>query len=205
MANRERAGKDYCAGCTGILYEGAKIEQPAICNDESGNNNEELRKKITSCMRQGRKRFHSANNKGLLNNSILEGVTTGESWEDRMLGKNEVIVFSNEMDFSLSGNMGIRLTPDMSNRSRIINLHLVDEDANARKFNNPDLHGWILKNRELILSSLYTLVRNWIDSGSKSGTVPFSSFPEWSAICGGIMEAAGYENPCNPDKSAIIS
>jgi len=205
MANRERAGKDYCAGCTGMLYEGSKVEQPAICNDETGSNNEELRKKITACMRQGKKRFHSANNKGLLNNSIFEGVTTAEKWEDRILGRTEVSTFDNEMDYSLSGNLGIRLTPDMSNRARIINLHLVDEDANARKFQNPDLHGWIMKNRELILSSLYALVRNWVENGMKPGTVPFASFPEWANVCGGIMESAGYDNPCKPDKTAIIS
>jgi len=206
MANRERAGKDYCAGCTGVLYEGSAIEQPAIANGESGgNNNEELRKKITSCMNQGRKRFHSANNKGLLNNSILEGVTTGTEWEDRLLGKNEVIKFANEMYFSLSGNMGIRLTPDMSNRSRIVNLHLVDEDANSRIFKNDDLHGWILKHRPIILSALYALVRNWVEKGMPKGSVPFTSFKEWSAICGGIMETAGYDNPCKIDKTAIIS
>ena len=205
MANRERAGKDYCAGCTGILYEGCKTEQPAICNDEVGSNNAELQKKITACMRQGKKRFHSANNKGLLNNSIFEGVTTAEIWEDRILGRTEVLKFNNEMDYSLSGNLGIRLTPDMSNRARIINLHLVDEDANARKFKNPDLHGWIIENRELILSSLYTLVKNWVNTGMKSGTIPFASFPEWAAVCGGIMEAAEYENPCERDTSAIIS
>lgn len=205
MANRERAGKDYLAGCTGMVFEGCKTEEPAICNDEKGSNNEELRKKITACMRQGKKRFHSANNKGLLNNSIFEGVTTAEVWNDRLLGKSEVLTFSNEIDYSLSGNIGIKLTPDMSNRSRIINLHLVDEDANARKFKNPNLHGWILENRELIISALFALVRNWAQKGMKPGSVPFASFPEWSSVCGGIMEAAGYENPCEVDKTAIVS
>jgi hypothetical protein len=207
MANRERAGKDYCAGCSGVLYEGVNIEEPAMSNDEKGggNNNEEIRKKIMACMIQGKKRFHSANNKGLLNNSILEGVTTSETWSDRILGKSENVTFSNEMDFSLSGNLGIRLTPDLANRARIVNLHLVDEDANGRKFKNPKLHEWIVKNRSVIISALYSLVRKWMDDGMPPGTLPFTSFPQWAAICGGIMESAGYENPCEPDKSAIIS
>jgi hypothetical protein len=205
MANRERAGKDFCAGCTGILYEGSNVEEPAISNDEKGSSNEEIRKKITACLIQGKKRFHSSNNKGLLNNSIFEGVTTAETWNDRLLGKSMNVTFSNEMDYSLSGNVGIRLTPDLSNRSRIINLHLVEEDANARVFNNADLHGWILNNRMEIISALYTIVKNWVDKGMPNGSVPFTSFPHWAKICGGIMEAAGYDNPCCKDTSAIIS
>jgi hypothetical protein len=207
MANRERAGKDYCAGCTGVLYEGANIEEPAISNDEKGNSNanEEIRKKIMACMIQGKKRFHSANNKGLLNNTILEGITTAEEWSDRILGRSENIKFDNEMDYSLSGNIGIRLTPDLTNRSRIIHLELIDEDANARIFKNPNLHGWILNNRGAIISALYTLVDNWEKKGRPKGTVPFTSFPHWSDICGGIMECAGYDNPCNADKSQIVA
>jgi hypothetical protein len=207
MANRERAGKDYCAGCSGMLYEGANVEEPAISNDEKGisNANEEIRKKIMACMMQGKKRFHSANNKGLLNNSVLEGVTTAEVWNDRVLGRSENVTFDNEMDYSLSGNLGIRLTPDLANRARIINLHLIDEDANARKFKNPRLHEWILENRGSIISALYTIVDNWVKKGMPNGTIPFTSFPHWANICGGVMETAGYENPCKADKSVIIS
>ena len=207
MANRERAGKDYCAGCSGMLYEGANTEEPAISNDEKGgsNNNEEIRKKIMACMIQGKKRFHSANNKGLINNSVLEGVTTAETWSDRILGKSENVTFNNELKFSLSGNKGTRVTPDLANRARIISLHLVEEDANARIFKNPDLHGWILENRGAIISALYTLVKNWVDKGKPKGSLPFASFPHWANICGGIMEAAGYDNPCKSDKATIVS
>lgn len=205
MANRERAGKDYCAGCSGIIYEGSKTEEPAISNDERGNSNEEIRKKIMACMIQGKKRFHSANNKGLLNNSIFEGVTTAEVWSDRILGRSEIVTFNNEIDYSLSGNIGIKLTPDLVNRGRIINLHLYDENANARKFKNPDLHGWLLKNREIIISALYTLVKHWNDLGRPEGSIPFTSFPEWSKICGGIMESCGYDNPCKSEKILSFS
>ena len=207
MANRERAGKDYCAGCSGMLYEGINVEQPPISNDEQGmsNANDEIRKKITACLRQGRKRFHSANNKGLLNNSVFEMVTTSPIWEDRILGESTVVTYNNEMDYSLSGNLGIRLTPDLANRARIINLHLVDEDANARIFKNPKLHQWIFDNRVFIISALYKLVENWVERGMPAGTQPFTSFPEWAKIVGGIMETAGYANPCEKDNTAIMS
>jgi hypothetical protein len=33
-----------------------------------------------------------------------------------------------------------------------------------------------------------------------AGRVPFTSFPEWARVCGGIMECAGYDSPCKTEK-----
>lgn len=203
-ANRERAGKDYLAGLTGMLYEGYSLEEPPLStNDRTQNNSEELRKKILSAMISGRKRLHFSNNKGHLNNAVFESVVTAERWNDRILGRSENLTFDNELDFSLSGNIGMTLTPDLANRSRFIKLFLDIEDANSRIFTNPDLLQWVGEERNLILSALYSLIKNWIDKGSPAGSIPFSSFPQWARICGGIMECAGYMNPCTPDKDTF--
>jgi len=204
-ANRERSGKDYMAGITGILYEGHALEEPPISNGEyrySGGN-DELRKKLVASMISGRKRLHFSNNKGHLNNSVLESVTTAERYSDRLLGKNETVTFDNELDFSFSGNLGITLTPDLANRTIFIKLFLDIEDANKRKFNTPNLHGWVLDNRNKILSALYSLVRNWFDKECPDGSIPFASFPEWARVCGGVMEAAGYDSPCKKSKEEV--
>lgn len=196
-ANRERAGKDYCAGITGIVYYGDALEDSPIEDDD------ELRKKICAGLMAGRKRFHFSNNRGHINSSTLEGVTTAENWSDRILGRSENVTIANEIDFSLSGNIGISFTPDLANRCIFINLFLALEDANSRRFLNPGLHTWLKANRGLVLSALYSLVRNWVDTGMKPGSLPFTSFPDWAKICGGIMEAAGYGNPCVPDKEML--
>lgn len=204
IANRERAGKDYCADIVGIVYEGFAMQEPPISTGEkSGNNNEELRKKILSSLLAGRRRLHFANNKGYLNNSVFEGVITTEKYSDRILGRNEILTFDNEIDYSLSGNVGIGFTPDIMNRAIFVKLFLDIEDANSRKFNNPNLHKWVLENRSLILSSLYSLIRNWFDKGCPKSSIPFTSFPEWSEICGGIMESAELGNPCIKNDESI--
>ena len=204
LANRERAGKDYEAGITGIVYEDHALEEPPICSGEkNSSNNEELRKKIMAALIAGRKRLHFANNKGFINNAVFEGIITAKKYSDRVLGKNEILTFDNEMDFSLSGNIGIRFTPDLINRSRFIRLFLDIEDANKRSFDNPNLHKWVSENRGLVISALYSLVRNWFDKGMTPGKLNFASFPEWADICGGIMESAGYDSPCNPDKETL--
>jgi len=197
-ANRERSGKDFCAGVTGMLYEGNAIEEAPISSGEyhSSGGNDELRKKIATAMLNGKKRMHFSNNKGHLNNAVLESITTNTRFSDRLLGKNIEIAFDNEMDFSFSGNLGMTMTPDLANRTIFIKLFLDIEDANKRQFARPNLHNWILTNRNNILSALYSLVRNWFDKGTPSGTIPFASFPEWARVCGGVMEAAGYGSPC---------
>jgi len=199
--NRERSGKDYCAGITGIIYEGKASEESPISTGEkgAGGKNEELRKKITSALIGGKKRLHFSNNKGFINNAVFESLITNKYYTDRLLGKNENVNMPNELYLSLSGNAGITYTADLANRCRFIRFLLEIEDANKREFENPNLHEWVLNNREDLLSSFYALVKNWFEKDKPKGTVPFTSFPEWADICGGIMETAGYDSPCTAD------
>jgi len=205
LANRERAGKDYLAGVTGIVYEGYALEEPPICNSEkgSGNNSEELRKKLLSSLMVGRKRMHFSNNKGYIDNAVFEAITTLEKYSDRVLGRTESLMFDNELDFSLSGNVGVGFTPDFANRCRFIHLFLDIENANEREFDKPNLHQYVMSNRSLIISAMYALVRNWEIKGKPKGSVNFASYPQWSNICGGIMEAAEYGNPCKADSEVV--
>jgi hypothetical protein len=202
QANRERAGKDCCAGITSVVYDGEVIEDTAIC-DGKETHDDEFRKKILSTFKMGRNRIHSSNNKGYLNSAQLEGLATSENFTDRELGKNTMLTFPNTLELSLSANQGITYTPDLANRCIFINLFLEVEDPNTRKFKNPDLHGWIRNNRGSILSALYALIHNWIKQGAPKGKTPFSSFPEWAAVCGGIMKAAELGDPCVPNNDAV--
>jgi len=197
-ANRERCGKDYLAGLTGMFYEGNALEESPISSGEkfSSGGNDELRKKIISAMISGKKRMHFPNNKGHLDSAVFEAVITARNFTDRLLGKNIEVAFDNEMDFSFSGNIGMTMTPDLANRTVFVHLFLAIEDANKREFETPDLHGWVIDNRNDIASALFAFIRNWGDKGCPAGTLPFASYPEWARIAGGIMEAAGYDSPC---------
>lgn len=202
IGNRERCGKDYCAGITGIVYEGFPYEETPISTGGKSDN-DELRKKLLSAYRSGRQRLHFSNNKGFINNSIFEQTITSKHYSDRVLGRNDILRFSNEMEFSLSGNSGITYTADLGNRSIFVNLFFAEEDANARKFKTPQLHQWVNNNRENILSALYSLVKNWIDKKKPESSSKFASFPEWASTCGGIMAAAKLGDPCKRDISTL--
>lgn len=198
MANRERAGKDYLAGILGIIYEGASVEYPPISTGKEVNE-EELRKRILSIIASGRTRMHSANNTGLLRSAVLEWAITNSRINDRLLGKNIIIEGWNNMELSLSANVGLSYSPDIKNRAIFINLSFMEEDPNNRKFKNPDLHRWVFENRSLILSAMFKIVNNWVENGSKSSSKLFTSFPEWMRIIGGIMENVNWKAPTSND------
>lgn len=205
LANREGIGKDYLSGLSGLLYEGAVLQEPPISTEErmGGNANEEFRKKILATMISGRKRFHSANNKGHINNAVLEAVVTAETYSDRKLGSNKNLTFDNEIDYSLSGNTGITYTADFARRTIFIKQFFAEENANKRKFKNPKLHQWVKKNRSEIISAMYCFVKNWVEKGKPEGKLPFASYPEWAGICGGVLESAGYASPCIVDTEGL--
>jgi Bifunctional DNA primase/polymerase, N-terminal len=192
-ANRPRAGKDYLNGVAQILHHGYVFEDARLNSD-----GEEVRKRITTALIHGRNTMHFANCRGRIDLAALEQAVTNKIWADRRLGSNDEVKIANEIEFSLSANFGIRFTPDFEPRIRKIRLSYPDEDANSRVFPNPDLHGWVAANRSEGLSALGALVRHWYNEGRPPGATPFTSFPEWGRIVGGIMGAAGSGDPCLP-------
>lgn len=202
-ANRERAGKDYGAHIRTLVYSGVAEESSPISSGKGGEDGNELRKKLISMLRSGKIFFHSANNKGHLSSAVFESFLTASQITDRILGKSELLNLSNPLEISLSGNVGISYSADLRNRCKFINLFLEIENANSRTFETPNLHSFIKKNRGLILSAIFSLIKNWVDDGCPSGKIPFTSFPEWSRVVGGIMESAGYNNPCSEDSELL--
>ena len=109
----------------------------------------------------------------------------------RNLGSTEAkadLTLPNEIEFSLSANVGLTFREDVEPRTRKIGLVLFEENPNGRDFAKPDLHGWVLEHRADLLSAVGALVKRWIDEGCPSGPSPFNSFPEWSRIVGGIQK-----------------
>ena len=198
LANREGAGKDYAGGIVTTTHEGEAAEDPPVTKAENVSD-EEFRKKILAAFRMGRSLIHSSNNKGYLNSAELEALITKETYRDRQLGGNILLEFPNILTISLSANVGLTYPADLQRRAIFINLFLDLEDPNTRIFKNPDLHGWVKEHRADVLSALYALVKNWVDKGMPKSKQPLASFPEWQAVVGGILEAAGIGTPLQND------
>jgi hypothetical protein len=196
-ANRPRAGKDYCAGITQIVYQGSAFEDAAL-----GDSSEETRKRITSALVAGRRTMHFANCQGHISDRYFIQAITGPTFNTRMLGSTDAksdLELPNEIEFSISANVGLTYREDVGPRCRSIELAYFDENENSRQFPNNYLHAWVKDNRSLILSAIHTVFKHWQKMGCPGGKTPFTSFPKWAEVIGGVMAAAGLGDPCLPD------
>ncbi|MEN8677583.1 MAG: DNA polymerase, partial [Alteriqipengyuania sp.] len=199
-ANRPRAGKDYLAGVTQLVYEGRTCEDSPLDRDS-----EETRKRITAALMSGRRTMHFANCQGYIQDQHFIGAITSKTFAARNLGSTEAradLVLPNEIEFSLSANVGLTFREDVEPRTRRIALEFYDENPNSRDFTRPDLHGWVLENRPRILGAVAALVQHWIGRGCPPGPTPFNSFPEWSRVVGGIMVTCDLGDPCLAHENA---
>ena len=201
-ANRPRAGKDYLAGLAPLVFEGAYTEDAPL-----GKQPEETRKRITSAIRSGRRSMHFANCQGHLDDENFIGAVTKVGYGDRSLGSNAAtadLQLTNEIEFSFSGNAGLTFRPDVEPRTRKIELFFGEADPNARKFHIPDLHGYVLAHRWRIIAAIHSLVQAWLAAGAPLGKTPFTSFPRWAAVVGGLMTFHGLGDPCLPHSEEVL-
>ena len=155
-ANRPRAGKDYLAGCTSVLYEGYANEDAPLDSER-----EETIKRIGAALSSGRRFMHFANCKGHIDNAGFEQASTAKVFNCRKLGSNESsadLKLPNETEFSLSANTGFSFSEDFNLRCRKISLAYSEEDANGRRFSHTDPHGWILDHRQELLNAVAGLI-----------------------------------------------
>jgi DNA polymerase-1 len=198
-ANRERCGKDYFAQIPCILFLGRKV----IFAPPTKDSDEEMRKRITTALMANARMVHFANIKGHIRYAALEAATDNTGvWQDRILGGNSEACLPNEAEFSFSANSGTTWEPDIEGRSRRIRLHYDKEEINARTFRHPDLHDWIMENRSRLLSACAAFVAEWDRQGRPAGPTPFSSFPQWARVVGGVMYVCGLGDPCLPHSDA---
>lgn len=194
--NRPRAGKDYLSGVTQIIYHGRTTEDAPLERES-----EETRKRITAALMAGRRIMHFANCQGFIQDAVFIGAITSKTFAARNLGSTEAkadLTLPNEIEFSLSANVGLTFREDVEPRTRKISLVFYEENPNGRAFSKPDLHGWVMEHRSELLSAVAALVNRWMDCGRPEGPTPFNSYPEWGKVVGGIMRACGLGDPCLP-------
>lgn len=153
------------------------------------------RKMITSSIAKGRIVAIIDNVESKLYTPSLAVVLTCTVWEDRLLGKNEMITLPNRNVWIATGN-NIQLGGDLPRRCFWVRM-----DAGCAKpwlereqpFKHPDLIEWVTENRGEILKAVMVLARSWIQSKKPKPTKcpKIGGFESWRDIIGGIFEHAG--------------
>lgn len=186
--NREGVGKDYLLGIVPLLYTGQSPNYLAPCSSE-----DEWRKRIFSVCLSGERFFLVSNLKGHLSSASLEAASTSIMYTDRTLGKSQTKSVPNNAIYCFSGN-GVTFSSDLQRRYLQIRLEWYDEDIRQRQFKR-DLYKYILENRSLILSAVYSCISAWVEAGMNDGKGNMPSFDRWAKIVTGIMETCDLGNP----------
>jgi len=154
---------------------------------------EEMRKKITSRLLAGDGLIIIDNLEGMLRSPSLAIILTTGIWNDRILGQTKTVNFEVCVTWLATGN-NIRLGGDMARRCYPVRMDAQRAQPWERTgFKHPQIERWVMSERGRILAAIYTLTRAWIHAGKPAphGIAALGSFERWRDFVGGILEVAG--------------
>jgi hypothetical protein len=156
--------------------------------------NDEMRKLISGVALSGSSVFFLDNVKGHLNSESLEALTTSPFTQFRVLGQNKVIDVEHGLTVFLTGNNATS-SSDLRRRTLIIELFMSESRPEDRAIKHPLDDEKLIEKRSEILGALLAFVRRWDSEGRPQPKYVNQSFPAWSVIVGGILEACLYDIP----------
>jgi len=156
---------------------------------------EAWRKGLTGLLLRGQAVAVIDNVEGTLYSAALASLLTADTFQDRVLGCNEMIILPNKLTLIATGN-NIRLGGDLPRRcvvSRIDSLEARPWLRDSSKFRHPFLKEWILTNRGKILAAILTLIRAWVLAGRPPApdAPNLGGYESWVRVVGGTLYFAG--------------
>jgi hypothetical protein len=128
----------------------------------------EWRKRITSMLWGGSTLILVDNVTGTMRSDSLSALLTASMWEDRMLGRSEMIRMKNNTTIMVTGN-NLALEGDLARRSYWIRQdRRMTRPWEYNNFRHEEIAIWVSKHRTEILSALCTMIRAWYAAGCPS-------------------------------------
>ena len=156
-------------------------------------NEEEMRKRITTALKSGLPIITIDNQEKRLNSQALSTLLTTRNWRDRFLGTNESASLPNNAVVTVTGN-NIRVGDDQVRRSALIELRADSETPwRGRQFIHKKIVQWVREHRADLLGAVMLMVRGWYARGCPEDPCvkPLGHFERWSEMVGGILHTAG--------------
>lgn len=193
-SNKERSGKSLAAQmgiapCFG-LAKGQTIS-----------NQEEMKKLLDASALQGEPYLFFDNLTGNIKSNLLESYMTTPVWTGRVMGSQKTFTAPKGTIVIVTGN-NITTSADIAGRTLLCYLFTEEADPQARKLQRIFTAQSLAKPkvRSDFLSALWALVRGWDKAGRPAGGRRIAGFEEWASIVGGIVLAAGFEDPLQKPK-----
>ncbi len=143
--------------------------------------NEEVRKRLLSILRQGVPGVLFDNIRGNFKSSAMEMLLTSENFSDRVLGINRLLSFRSNVLVLISGN-NFQPQGDLWRRILTCRINASDDSPEARYFDLRPLDHCRTHRRKIILAGL-TILQGFIAAGRPTmDKAPLGSFESWDAL-----------------------
>jgi len=186
------SGKTLLAECIAILATGmaaAAMQYPG--------SDEEAEKVALSVLMDGKPVVMIDNVEHRpLQGAWLCSMLTSETYEGRMLGRNEMISVPTTTLFLATGNKLV-IQGDLRRRALLCRIDPRSERPEEREFKS-DLRDEFLKARTQLVVAGLTLMRAYIHGGERASIFrPFGGFERWSEFCREPLMWLGLPDPCD--------
>lgn len=164
------------------------IGQPAAVMTQP-RSEDEIRKRITALLLAGHPLI-ALDNVHQLHSAALCAVLTSRVWEDRILGRSQMVRLRNSTTWMATGN-NVELSAEMARRVVLIRLDAgVERPEERTDFRHPQLLRWARAHRSELVTAVLSIVHAWVDAGMPAGEGMMGRFEEWVRVLGGILQVA---------------
>ena len=171
------SGKTLLASCIAALATG---RSPEIWPHTAGRDDEEIRKRLFTALRDGTTALIWDNITGVLDSAALASAITAPVLRDRVLGRSESLGIPNRAMLLLTGN-NFCPAGDMPRRIITIRIDPGTDAPFARQFDLDPLD-YVLEHRIDLAGAALVLIRGWLSSGAPRAAGRMASFEAWDDL-----------------------
>lgn len=187
----QASGKTLLARCVGVLAEG---EDASVWPHTAGQDDEEIRKRLLTILRTGRRCIVWDNVVGVFDSAALASFLTSSTFTDRILGASLATTVPNRTIFVMTGN-NLMLAGDLPRRVLVCRIDPRTDKPFAREFLlDPFAH--CRAHRQSLIAAALTLVRAMLTHGcQRTGAGCLASYEDWDRL---VRQTVLYANELLP-------
>jgi hypothetical protein len=187
---QQGTGASLLAEVISIISTGRPAAMMTAQKDDEG-----WRKAITSLLLKGQLVVTIDNVEYDLWAPSLAAILTATTYQDRILGRSEMVQLPNRTTWLATGN-NIRLRGDLPRRCIWVRMdaHIARPWLRDRnEFKHPQLTAWVSRARGEILGAILAIARAWVVAGSPQpeDLPPLGGYESYCQIIGGVLSFIG--------------
>jgi hypothetical protein len=196
----QRSGKSLLAESVGMIATGRRPPSTGVARSD-----EELRKAITSALREGPLMVNLDNITRPLGSPDLARAITQSEYSDRLLGVNRMLRARSNLLWTATGN-NLSFTGDLPSRSLVCRIDAGVENPEERVFKIPDLPAHLLAHRKQLAIAALTVLRAYDMAGRpRQKVLAWGGFDQWSREIREPLVWLDLADPCKTRERIIVN